>query len=171
MHTRPLQEKDAPLMLEWMHDDDVVGFLANNFKEMKLEDCIRFIRESADDVQNLHLAICDDNDEYLGTVSLKHIDPKNHNGEYAISTRKKAHGTGSAQVGTRDILKKAFDELGLHRVYLNVIADNKRADRFYQKMGFRPEGTFKQHLYLKDCYWDLKWYGITAEEFYEKGTK
>lgn len=165
MYTRPLQEKDAPFMLEWMHSENVVSFLANNFADMQLEDCIEFIKASADDTDNYHLAICDDTDEYLGTVSLKHIDRKNKNAEYAISTREKAHGTGAAQVGTRDILEKAFGELQLHRVYLNVIDANERADRFYQKMGFYYEGIFEEHLYLKGRFWNLKWYGMTKEQF------
>ncbi|MDD6194914.1 MAG: GNAT family protein [Lachnospiraceae bacterium] len=168
MHTRPLEEKDAPLMLEWMHSEDVVCYLANDFQSMKLEDCLDFIRGCAEDKDNYHLAICDDCDEYLGTVSLKHIDRKNQNAEYAISTREKAHGTGAAQYGTKAILDKAFGELGLHRVYLNVIDANQRADRFYQKMGFHYEGMFSQHLFLKDRFWNLKWYAITKEEYLEK---
>ena len=152
-------------MLEWMHSENVVGFLANNFSKMKLEDCVAFIKESKQDEDNVHLAICDDNDEYLGTVSLKHIDRRNKNAEYAISTREKAHGTGAAQLGTKEILRMAFEDLGLHRIYLNVIDENKRADRFYQKMGFRPEGTFAEHLYLRGQYWNLKWYGMTADEY------
>ena len=42
----------------------------------------------------------DQDDEYLGTISLKNIDLKNKNAEYAISTRKKARGTGANQQAT-----------------------------------------------------------------------
>ena len=36
MKLRKLMAKDAELMLEWMHDDDVVEKLGTNFKEKTL---------------------------------------------------------------------------------------------------------------------------------------
>ena len=58
-------------MMEWMHDASVVEFMQANFKEKTLEDCERFIAQSLEDFENLHLAIANDEDEYMGTVSLK----------------------------------------------------------------------------------------------------
>ena len=48
MRLRKLEEKDAPLMLEWMHDPDVVENLNKNFAAMTMDDCKRFIVGSAD---------------------------------------------------------------------------------------------------------------------------
>ena len=91
---RSLEIKDAEFMYEWMHDDNVVEFFSNNFKEKTLDDVIDFIKKSNEDSKNLNLAITDDNDEYLGTISLKNIDYKNKNAEYAISLRRMAIGKG-----------------------------------------------------------------------------
>lgn len=98
--------------------------------------------------------------EYLGTISLKNIDLKNKNAEYAISTRKKARGTGANQKATESLLKYGFDKLQLHRIYLNVLSSNKRAISFYKKCGFIYEGKFKDHLFIDDRYQDLEWYAI-----------
>ena len=38
MHLRRLELKDAPLMLEWMHDTSVVGLLRTNFASKTIED-------------------------------------------------------------------------------------------------------------------------------------
>ena len=43
MRLRDLELKDAPLMLEWMHDENVVGKLKGNFKEKTLIDAEQFI--------------------------------------------------------------------------------------------------------------------------------
>ena len=56
MRLRKLEEKDAPLMLEWMHDPDVVENLNKNFAAMTMDDCKRFIVGSADTKVNLHFA-------------------------------------------------------------------------------------------------------------------
>ena len=66
MKLRKLELKDAPLMLEWMHDDDVVQNMKTNFKIKTLEDCEQFINESKVNNANLHLAIVDEFDEYMG---------------------------------------------------------------------------------------------------------
>ena len=87
------------------------------------------------------------------------------NAEYAVVTRKCAQGTGIAYEATMDILEYAFEKLGLHRVYLNVLEENVRANKFYKKCGFRYEGTFQDHLCIHGAYKNLNWYGIRKEDF------
>lgn len=165
MKLRELELKDAPLMLEWMHDESLVEFLQANFKEKQLSDCEAFINSCKEDEDNKNWAICNDEDEYLGTISLKHIDKKNGNAEYAISMRKCALGTGASRFGSEELLRIAFEEMGLNRVYLNVLVDNVRANKFYEKVGFIYEGTFKEHLYVNGKYRDLKWFALTKAEY------
>lgn len=168
MYIRELQEKDAPFMLEWMHDKNLVEFLANDFQKMSIEDCLAFIQNSHTQDGFIHRAVCNEQDEYLGTVSLKNVDVKNGNAEYAIAMRSAALGTGASKAGTEAILQIAFDEMGLNRVYLNVLKDNMRANRFYEKMGFCYEGMFRGHLFINGAYRDLKWYGITKAEYQDR---
>ena len=111
-----------------------------------------------------HLAIVDDKDEYLGTVSLKNIDKKAKDAEYAISLRSAYHGKGIGKIATRLILEYAFDELGLSRVYLNVLSDNVRAIALYEKCGFQFEREEKDCLKIKGKTVSLKWYSITNGE-------
>ena len=74
MRLRKLKLKDAPLMLEWMHDADVVRDLRNDFASKTIGDCRDFIKNSSNDKMNVHYAIVSNEDEYMGTVSLKNID-------------------------------------------------------------------------------------------------
>lgn len=156
---RRLELKDAALMLEWMHDETVNCFFRYPFAGMTLEKAKNFIKYSFDE-ENQHFAIVDDKDEYLGTVSLKHISEKDHNAEYSIVLRKKAQGTNSAARATTEILKYAFDELGLHRVYLNVLSDNITARKLYESCGFDYEGEFKDAIRLDGRYRNLAWYAM-----------
>ena len=168
---RELHEKDAEYMLEWMHDSDIQKSFQKNMMDMKLEDVIKFCKQAVitDEIvdgQSIHYAIVDDNDdEYLGTISLKDISTKNMTAEYAISTRKKAHGRGIAKAATGLILKKAFFDYNLNRVYLNVLSDNIAAIKLYVKCGFRFEGEFREHLVLNGKRVSLKWYGMLENEF------
>ena len=165
MHLRELAAKDAPLMLEWMHDKSVVRDLQTDFGSKTLKDCERFIEASLTDNANIHLAIVNDSDEYMGTVSLKHINADT--AEFGITVRKKAMGTGCSQYGMREILRIAFEELGLKSVFWCVSPDNGRAVRFYEKSGYKRidmsgksvEGYTRQQT---DKY---IWYEITDDEF------
>lgn len=135
MRLRMLQVKDAPFMLEWMHDVSVVGTLKADFTKKTLADCEAFILEAQNTERNLHLAVVNDEDEYKGTVSLKHIDGVS--AEFAIAMRKDAMGGGYSGYAMREILRIAFDELDLRSIFWCVSGENERAVRFYGKNGYQ----------------------------------
>lgn len=133
MKMRNLEEKDAPFMLEWMHDESVVEFLSANFAAKTIDDCKAFIQSACTET-DVNMAVVDDNDEYMGTVSLKHI--QNQTAEFAITFRKCAMGKGYSTYGIRSIIEYGLEELGLNSIYWCVSPDNARAVRFYDKNGY-----------------------------------
>lgn len=135
MRLRNLELRDAEYMLEWMHDPTVVINLKTNFSRMTIEDCESFIRIAQVDTKNLHMAIVDENDDYMGTVSLKNIYCGQ--AEFAITIRKSAMGKGYAQFGMREILRRGIKELGLGLIYWCVAPENVRARRFYNKSRYQ----------------------------------
>lgn len=165
MKLRNLAEKDADGMLSWMHDKEINCVFANDFASFSKEKVLEFINSSVDDKSCVHYACVDDDDNYLGTVSLKHIDNAAKNAEYAVSFCKSAQGTGAAAYATQEILRIGFIELNLERIYLNVLADNGRANHFYNKMGFVFEGCFAKHIMIKGVLKDLNWYRLLKEEY------
>ena len=134
MRLRKLELKDAPLMLEWMHDKSVVEDLRTDFMSKTMEDCENFIRSSWNDDRNWNRAIADDEDVYMGTVSLKNI--KERTAEFGITVRAAAMGKGYAISAMRETLKIGFEKMGIEKVYWCVSQDNKRALRFYDKNEF-----------------------------------
>lgn len=168
MVLRELKEKDAIHMLEWMKDNDISKCFQFDTKNSSIDKCVEFIRNSSLNEKNRNYAIVDSNDEYLGTISLKNIDLLNRNAEYAIVTRNKTHGTGVAKQATIDLLKIAFNDMKLEKVYLNVLSENIRAIKFYKKIGFKYEGEFRNHLYLNLEFKSLQWFSILKKEFLEK---
>lgn len=161
---RNLENKDAVFMLEWMHDESLTYYFAHEFMNMTLENTLKFI--NTDHGNSKHFTIVsDETDEYLGTVSLKSIDLINKNAEYAISLRSCAISKGIAKAATHLILIFAFEELELEKVYLNVLSENKRAVRFYEKFGFHLEGEFIKHSLHRGELKDLKWFAAYKEDY------
>ncbi len=134
MNLRKLELKDAQFMLEWMHDESVVRDLRKKFATKTIDDCINFIKTAQENSENLHLAIVDDNDEYMGTVSLKHI--KGCTAEFGITVRKCAMGKGYSHYAMEKIMKIAFEKRGMNFIYWCVDPINLRAVRFYDKNGY-----------------------------------
>lgn len=165
---RKLEMKDLPYMYEWMHDEDVIANLQADFAsftEDKVSDFIKQAMEQNKDSDNIHYAIIDEQDEYMGTISLKNINKRDKNAEYAIVTRSKAHGKGYAKEATHDIINLGFKEYGLEKIYLYVSTKNIAANKFYIKCGFKEEGVFRKHLLIHGRLEDIRWYSILKEEF------
>lgn len=161
MRLRKLQLKDAPLMLEWMHDESVVHDLHTDFASKSINDCEAFIMANQTFNDNVNLAIVSDEDEYMGTVSLKHIDRNNLCAEFAITVRKSAMGHGYSWFGMTAIIEKAFTEYGLESIYWCVSRKNHRAERFYDKHNFHEAVDISNDIlerYADES--DLKWYSV-----------
>lgn len=166
---RRLKSEDYTGMAEWMRQKEITMYFKEEFSDYTEEKIKTFIRSSFNDT-NQHFAIVNECDEYLGTVSLKNIDFKNENAEYAIVLRKVALHTGAARAGTQDILDYGFQTLGLNRIYLNVLAKNQRAVRFYNRFGFSKEDICRKHVYKNGEWMDLECYSMLREKFLLMGT-
>lgn len=158
MKLRHLEIKDAPYMLEWMKDEHITANFQTDFSSMTLDKVVSFIESSTINNHDLHFAVANDEDEYLGTISLKHIDLVHKKAEYAVCLRAKAQGTNAASFATLSLFEYAFEILGLHRIYLNVYTDNLRANAFYKKIGFEFEGTSIDSLCINNEFKSLNWY-------------
>lgn len=163
MRLRKLEIKDAPLMLEWMHDDSVVHDLNRDFSVMTIEDCERFISHSVAD-KNLHLAVVNEEDEYMGTVSLKNIDYSKKIAEFGITVRTAAMGKGYSIFAMKEIFGIA-GERGIDRIFWCVSQRNSRALRFYDKNGFERVDFSKIDVkvdYPEDKIEEFAWYLATT---------
>lgn len=169
MNLRELEIKDAPYMLEWMHDDSVVKNLRGKFSSKTIEDAKKFIIDSQSLKHDVHLAIVSDEDEYMGTVSLKNIDNNNKSAEFAITVRSSAMGKGYSWYGMDEIIKRAFRDYGLENVYWCVDKNNTRAIRFYDKHNFHealdiPIEVLNRYKEMNN----LKWYSILKGDVQEE---
>ncbi len=146
-------------MLAWMHDERVTKDLHSDFASKTIEDCEAFIRNSWEDKENINLSITSDADEYMGTVSLKHIE--DGSAEFAITVRVESMGHGYSWFGMESIIEKAFNDLGLESVYWCVSRNNARAVRFYDKHNFHealdiPQKVLDRYQGVEN----LKWYSV-----------
>lgn len=161
MKLRKLEQKDAPYMLEWMHDIEVVRYMNVPFLDKGIRDCELFILDSMSDKKNLHLAVTDDLDQYMGTVSLKNIDYMKKRAEFAIVLRQCAMGKGYGSFAIKEIIKIGLNDMALDHIYWYVSTENQRAIQFYKKMGYKEVKAVDETLCVDEYRnQSLKWYMV-----------
>jgi RimJ/RimL family protein N-acetyltransferase len=102
---------------------------------------------------------------HLGNCGLCNLDEARRKAELWIYLgERRGGGVGSAAV--RELLRLAFEELRLNRVYLRVVADNPRALEFYRRLGFKEEGRFRQDTRHGDAFVDSIWLAILAGDYF-----
>jgi diamine N-acetyltransferase len=76
-------------------------------------------------------------------------------------------GQGWGKEMLRHIIRKAFDEYGAHRLWLDVFEHNLRAQRAYSAVGFRREGVLREVIYRDGEYHSLILMSILDQEYRE----
>ena len=101
----------------------------------------------------------------VGSVYLRDIDSNNHKAEYGIFLGEKDYlGKGIGGETAKLVLAYAFQNMGLNKVFLRVLADNICAIKSYEKAGFKMEGYFKQDVMIRGEYKDVIFMGVCADQ-------
>ena len=108
---RKLQLDDAEPMLEWMLNPAIYSKMQYVYKRMDIEKCLRFIKNSWSDEHNIHWAVSDISQKYMGTISLKNIDYKNKNAEFAMVIHPTYIGKGIGSRALQKLVEKVFTEM------------------------------------------------------------
>lgn len=102
----------------------------------------------------------------VGLIGLLNISTVHRKAEFYICIGDTAvKRKGIATISTELILKYAFEEISLNKVFLNVDSKNVAACRLYEKIGFVSEGEFREDLFHRGKMIDRKRYAMLSKEF------
>lgn len=122
-------------------------------------------QEAVDDRAYVYGVFAAETDELVGRIALTGIarGPAQHaNVGYFIGQRH--NGKGYATSAVSMCVRKAFEELGLHRVQAGVMPRNARSMRVLEKAGFRQEGLAQRYIRINGVWEDHALFAITVEE-------
>ncbi len=85
----------------------------------------------------------------IGEVDLSDIDLHHKRAEVGFLFRRAAWGQGYAHEAMERVIRYAFDEFGLERLWARFHAGNEGSRRLLEKLGFVHEGTLRGHV-LRD---------------------
>jgi diamine N-acetyltransferase len=154
---RELTRSDLAAINRWRHDRSVIEGLAAPFRFIDIEVDERWYDQYlASRERQVRCAICDQEGTAHGVVSLTNIDPVHRHAEFHVMIGEAvARGRGWGTEATRAMVRHAFRDLNLHRVYLSVREANVAARRVYDKVGFTVEGVLRDAVYKDGRYENL----------------
>ncbi|MFX1512455.1 MAG: GNAT family N-acetyltransferase [Promethearchaeota archaeon] len=104
--------------------------------------------------------------EYIGNIGLHQFHWINRSAILGIAILDPAFwGQGYGTDALKTLLKYAFETLNLNRVELEVFENNERAQRAYQKVGFKEVGRRRQFRFWDGYYEDAIILDILREEW------
>ncbi len=152
VYLRPLTLEDTAKIVKWRNLPSVRRYLYSQ-DELTEAQHISYFHNTVEQGKCVQYVIVVNNGTFeseIGTIFIKNIDYGNRKGEYGIFIGEEwARGKGYSKVATGEILRIAFRELNLNRVYLTVLNNNIYAIKSYQSQGFQIEGWLRQD-YCRD---------------------
>jgi RimJ/RimL family protein N-acetyltransferase len=86
-------------------------------------------------------------------------------GEVGFTFARQHQGRGLASEAMQALLELAFATIGLHRLAAVVDTANAPAIRLLERLGFRREGHFRQHVWFKGAWGDEYVYALLASDW------
>ena len=166
---RPFRPDELPLLRRW-HDDGAVmvhwgerqpvvdeaqlaATLAPGGPFMAFEGCGLF-------------CICDETGRPIGRVHYESPAFRDRRAQLGIVLGERdAWDRGYGTEALIVLLNWLFNHRGMHRAWLTVQANNARARRVYERIGFAREGTLREHNFYDGRWHDEHVYGLLAAEF------
>lgn len=112
----------------------------------------------------LPLVVLDEQGEVVGRITLNEIvrGPfQSANVGYWVSEH--AGGRGLATAALREVVRTAFDELGLHRLQAGTLLDNVRSQRVLLKAGFTRIGDAPAYLHIAGRWADHRLFQVVDD--------
>ena len=159
----PLSEKELDgNYVNWLNDKEVCKYNSHGERTYTREMAVDFINSVKNDSTKEVYAVYHQKDNiHIGNISLQQIDKRNQSAEIAFLFGEKGYwGKGYASEAAQELLKRAFNELKLHRIYFGTSQYNIGMQKVGEKLGFQKEGTLKDAQFKNGKFNDIVLYGL-----------
>lgn len=170
IHLRELSLTDVDQLNVWRNERDILDNLGANFRYIAKDVDINWYQHYLNNRdKSIRLAIIhSETNSYIGNVNLTDIQPINHSAEFSIligNVTYRSQGIGTA--ATKLMIKYAFEDLNLHRIYLTVLQENIPAVKLYKKNGFKEDGILRESVFKNGKYCNMLAMSLLRHEYVE----
>jgi RimJ/RimL family protein N-acetyltransferase len=139
---RPVTLADLDDIMTWINDPEVVANIANIKPPITRRAEAKWLRRALRNPNERLYSVLDARTgAYLGQGGIHQIYWPARNGRLALVVKKEVQGRGYGTAATVELMRKAFEELGLHKVWCIVWEDNPKTVHLNRdRLKLRQEG-------------------------------
>lgn len=175
---RPFEEKDCEIMNEILNEpslkkltgsvsSDEEAYAASQPNERERIRQWYMTRNEQNDRLDLAVVYRESN-QVIGEVVFNEYDEETDRVNFRVLLSEASCNKGVGTEALSMFIQYGMEELGLHKIYLEVYSFNPRAERVYQKVGFKLEGIKREEFIYNQKYIDVKIYGLLQADYWEK---
>jgi aminoglycoside 6'-N-acetyltransferase len=137
---RPLRADDREALHEVLRDPSVVAVWDTRGPEVSTEELLA-------GEPDWHVFAIEIDGEFAGSIqaSEENDDPDYRHAGIDVFLSSRFQGRGAGTDAVRTVARWLIEERGHHRLTIDPAADNARAIRTYEKVGFKPVGVMRQY--------------------------
>ncbi len=152
--------------MTWVNDRDVMQYFAQRQTRIEEDDERRYLASLIASRSDHAFSVFSGDDtsaeSYVGQCSINQVYAPAGNGRVFLVVRKEAQGRGLGAAALASLIDTAFGPLGLHKLWLIVRRDNRRAQAMYLRAGFEFEGVLRDEYRVGERYFDMVRMGMLA---------
>jgi [ribosomal protein S5]-alanine N-acetyltransferase len=127
---------------------DTIAFLENSPKGFANRESIGFAMELKS------------SGKMIGDCGFHNFSPKHHTVMIGYVLNRKYWGFGYMTEAVRELIRFAFEEMGMHRLSATCDLENERSARVMERCGMTHEGTFRDYEIRRGRFVTVKSYAI-----------
>ncbi len=166
VYFRPLEVEDLEVMQGYANDPEnqqYVGLVGPMNRVTEREWLERVGKKDGEVVFGI---AAKEDDRLVGSCGLREMSLANRGADLGIMVGDaRFQGKGYGTEAMRLLVAYGFETLNLNRIGLRVFANNPRAIRCYERVGFRREGVLREARWWAGRWWDVFQYGLLAREW------
>ena len=161
---RRARTDDADFLVELVTHADVEPFLAA-VRSKGRDEILAEIARSDDEPEAFGVFVIEVDGELAGTMRFTRANQRSRIADLGgLAVHPDFRGAKVADTAARLFQRHLFDELGFHRVQMEIYGFNERAMRHAERAGFTREGVRRKAYWRNEEWVDSVLYGLVAED-------
>jgi RimJ/RimL family protein N-acetyltransferase len=161
---RRARDDDADFLVALVTHEDVEPFLAA-VRSKDREEILAEIERSESDPEAFGLFVVEVDGECAGTMRFERTNTRSRIASLGgLAVHPDFRGAKVGDTAARLFQRHLFDDLGFHRVQMEIYGFNERAMRHAERAGFVREGVRRKAYWRNDEWVDGVLYGLVVED-------